>query len=236
MYSRNNRLWLCSGVPRSHLGWNFGFVVIFFRPSSVRWESVYVRCLSSPSCELKKIIIPFESEIISAGIRVKKLCWGVLCRCWFTNWHIYFVCGMEDARQLSSRPLLHCTSVLLAVSGLMLIVAHILHWPSMDRLSWILAVAVLSHHLRDAARHGLWLYPFGCTPPIPYVGYIVSCMLLPHSVPWLVRSTQVMLQPATIHAVVILWAWLLQCNKWFSNALSLTTSTCLPSWMHCWYR
>jgi hypothetical protein len=72
--------------------------------------------------------------------------------------------------------------------------------------------------LRDATRRGLWLYPFGSIPPIPYAVYIVSCMLLPHSVPWLACRTRVVRQPAPMHTVVVLWGWLIQCNKWFCSA------------------
>ncbi|XP_021937357.1 transmembrane protein 267 isoform X1 [Zootermopsis nevadensis] len=111
---------------------------------------------------------------------------------------------IEDALRLSSRPFLHCTSVPLAVSGIMVMVAHIFCWPSLHRLSWIFVVAILSHHLRDAARRGLWLYPFGSIPPIPSAVYIVSCMLLPHLLPWLGWRTRVVPQPAPMHSVVVL--------------------------------
>ncbi|GFG34782.1 hypothetical protein Cfor_12045 [Coptotermes formosanus] len=108
---------------------------------------------------------------------------------------------IQDARQLSSRSPMHCTSVTLAVSGLMLLLAHVFQWPSLHHFTWILVAAVVGHHLRDATRRGLWLCPFGSSPPIPYTGYMVGCMLLPHVVPSLMQWTQLTHHPATSPSV-----------------------------------
>ena len=40
-------------------------------------------------------------------------------------------------------------------------------------------VAVISHHLRDGNRRGLWFWPFGSTPPLPYWLYISCTVALP---------------------------------------------------------
>lgn len=40
-------------------------------------------------------------------------------------------------------------------------------------------VAVFSHHLRDAHRRGLWFWPIGSTPPLPYWVYISCVLILP---------------------------------------------------------
>lgn len=40
--------------------------------------------------------------------------------------------------------------------------------------------AVLSHHIRDGTRRGLWIYPFGSSPSIPYYCYVLLTMCLPH--------------------------------------------------------
>ena len=37
---------------------------------------------------------------------------------------------------------------------------------------WIFLTATLTHHLRDAIRRGLWLYPVN-TRPVPYWAYIL---------------------------------------------------------------
>ncbi|GAB1606217.1 transmembrane protein 267-like [Argonauta hians] len=48
--------------------------------------------------------------------------------------------------------------------------------------SLLLGTACLSHHLRDAYRRGLWLWPFGSTAPLPYPVYIMATLLLPSTV------------------------------------------------------
>lgn len=63
-------------------------------------------------------------------------------------------------------------------------------------LSWIAMVAVLSHHIRDATRRGLWLWPLGSTPPIPYFGYIFLLALLP------LITAYVIVQPSTYSKMV----------------------------------
>nr|CCA19016.1 conserved hypothetical protein [Albugo laibachii Nc14] len=43
-------------------------------------------------------------------------------------------------------------------------------------------IALSSHQLRDALRHGMWFWPFGSTPPIPYALYLFIQVLLPLSI------------------------------------------------------
>ena len=43
----------------------------------------------------------------------------------------------------------------------------------------MLAIAWGSHHLRDAQRRGLWFPPFGSTPAIPYLLYLLLEFMLP---------------------------------------------------------
>jgi len=121
---------------------------------------------------------------------------------------------LQDARQLSSRPPMHCTSIILAVFGLMLLLAYVFQWPSLHHFTWILVAAVVSHHLRDATRRGLWLYPFGSSPPIPYPAYLVGCMLLPHVVPSLMQGTQLAHHPATRPSIELVWDGLMQRKKY----------------------
>ena len=45
-------------------------------------------------------------------------------------------------------------------------------------LPYLFAVAVISHHLRDGHRRGLWFWPLGSTPPLPYWVYIICMMAL----------------------------------------------------------
>ena len=44
----------------------------------------------------------------------------------------------------------------------------------------IALTAVLSHHIRDANRRGLWFWPFGSTPPIvPDILYMTLISMIP---------------------------------------------------------
>lgn len=43
---------------------------------------------------------------------------------------------------------------------------------------WIFLTATLTHHLRDALRRGLWLYPY-TTGPVPQWAYTVLMLSYP---------------------------------------------------------
>lgn len=49
------------------------------------------------------------------------------------------------------------------------------------RLCWLTLVSVLSHHIRDAARHGLWFCPLGSTNPLPKPVYLGLLAAVPHA-------------------------------------------------------
>lgn len=86
---------------------------------------------------------------------------------------------LEDALSLSSRPFLHCSSIPFITVVSLILLCHALQLGHLSTLSWMLLVAFTSHHIRDAARHGLWLWPFGSTPPLNYFLYIALTMCLP---------------------------------------------------------
>jgi hypothetical protein len=44
-------------------------------------------------------------------------------------------------------------------------------------LTW---VSFFTHHIRDSCRRGIWLWPFGSTPPIPYYLYVLTILALPY--------------------------------------------------------
>ena len=51
---------------------------------------------------------------------------------------------------------------------------------ALQRLLLLFETSIISHHLRDAHRRGLWLWPLGSTPPIqPSWVYILLIVLLP---------------------------------------------------------
>ncbi|XP_049806020.1 transmembrane protein 267 [Schistocerca nitens] len=87
--------------------------------------------------------------------------------------------SLENALQLKSRPFLHCTSIPLLVFGIGVVVGYVLKYSMMKRYSWLLIAALLSHHIRDSTRRGLWLWPCGTTYPLPYYLYVIITVLIP---------------------------------------------------------
>jgi hypothetical protein len=86
-----------------------------------------------------------------------------------------------------------------AVSGVAAVLLVVLMQRTCRRLLWrggplsptvAVAVAVSTHHLRDATRRGLWCWPLGSTPPLPYPLFLALTALLPL---WL-RSTHLQLR------------------------------------------
>merc|ERR1712181_163529 len=75
---------------------------------------------------------------------------------------------IKDAVNLPSRPLLHCSSLLLLPLLLALLLRHSLHL----RPLLLLLTCVFSHHLRDSIRRGLWFCPVGQTPSLPFPLYL----------------------------------------------------------------
>ncbi|KAK3595455.1 hypothetical protein CHS0354_003447 [Potamilus streckersoni] len=87
---------------------------------------------------------------------------------------------LKAALSLKNRPSFHATSPLLLVVILLWILSLFLKKiPCLKTLSLCLIIAVFSHHIRDASRHGLWLPPFGETTPLPIWLYITSTLILP---------------------------------------------------------
>ncbi|CAH1801409.1 unnamed protein product [Owenia fusiformis] len=84
---------------------------------------------------------------------------------------------LKDALSLTNRPVFHDTTIIPAIALLLYFVCYNLN--RFYSLPLIFTIAWLSHHLRDGTRRGLWVRPFGSTPPIPYVVYVILVMLLP---------------------------------------------------------
>lgn len=63
----------------------------------------------------------------------------------------------------------------------------------------IAVVAFVTHHLRDANRRGLWFAPFGSTPALSGLTYIILTILTPfmikHFVPDLAKYSRLPLSP-----------------------------------------
>ncbi|KAK7864011.1 hypothetical protein R5R35_000117 [Gryllus longicercus] len=86
---------------------------------------------------------------------------------------------LTDALNLTSRPFLHCSSVVFLLCVIFISVSSVFNLKEITTFGWILFAAFVSHHIRDATRRGLWIWPFGSTAPIPYNIYIILTMLFP---------------------------------------------------------
>ncbi|GFT95778.1 transmembrane protein 267 [Nephila pilipes] len=84
----------------------------------------------------------------------------------------------KDAINLSSRPPFHNTTLMLTFAGCLILVMHFKGSELMENLGWYILVAVTSHHLRDAQRHGLWIWPF-TTKSINFINYLILSYLFP---------------------------------------------------------
>ena len=105
---------------------------------------------------------------------------------------------LQDAVTLQHRPPFHSTSLVLIVTGLLWLLSLALHLPQLKKLTLACFVAWCSHHLRDSVRRGLWFPPFGSTPPLPYVVYVVATMLLSMVVHFVYSLCSVRLSAASI--------------------------------------
>lgn len=96
--------------------------------------------------------------------------------------------SLKDAVSLKNRPVLHCTTVPLIITPVLLLIAYICEIHSLQRYSLIIFTAFITHHTRDAARRGYWLYPFGSTKPIPYMLYVLITLLIPYVIDTFMRA------------------------------------------------
>lgn len=84
-----------------------------------------------------------------------------------------------NATSLPYRPLLHCSTVLIFIVLVFLVISlhYNLWW--MHTLSFICLTGWTCHHLRDALRRGLWFCPLTSTPVIPYKLYLIIMSIQP---------------------------------------------------------
>lgn len=91
---------------------------------------------------------------------------------------------MHGAMHLPARPFGH--SVTFAITTLACVHALARAWLGVLHLGPLLAVAWGSHQARDACRRGLWFWPLGSTPPLPYAAYLLLIACAPYAaVGWL---------------------------------------------------
>lgn len=84
---------------------------------------------------------------------------------------------IQDALNLPSRPAFHSTSLIfLATFSLYAISKYCF---CLRRYPWVFFLSALQHHTRDATRRGYSLPPFGSTPPLPTILYLMITATLP---------------------------------------------------------
>lgn len=86
---------------------------------------------------------------------------------------------LKDATSLSRRPFLHCTTLPILAFTVIFLMSYSHKNSDLEVFGWIFIASFLSHHTRDAARRGYWLWPFGSTPPLGTSLYLFLTVLLP---------------------------------------------------------
>lgn len=98
---------------------------------------------------------------------------------------LHLLYTLQAAVSLEKRPALHNSSLMVVINLCPFVIcwflcssktssrtAAVLFW-------YIFAVAWTTHHLRDGLRRGLWIAPFGHTPPLPKLLYLASVTAIP---------------------------------------------------------
>ncbi|XP_067128778.1 transmembrane protein 267 [Centruroides vittatus] len=85
---------------------------------------------------------------------------------------------LRDALSLRRRPPLHCTSLLLSAILALVVLGNVLGKES-ARMGLLSLTAAYTHHFRDGLRRGLWFWPFGSTPPITNLYYVICSLTFP---------------------------------------------------------
>jgi len=158
----------------------------------VQYQSSYLRALVDNTAHG---LIAFVSWCVVSEIQTRKdlleamLCGLIACVIDVDHFLAAKSFRLQEARQLKNRPFLHSTTVVFIVVPILQV------WLAQNvsylrSLPYLFAVAVISHHLRDGHRRGLWFWPLGSTPPLPYWVYITCVMALPCFVKDIKRSIE----------------------------------------------
>ncbi|XP_013196398.2 transmembrane protein 267 [Amyelois transitella] len=86
----------------------------------------------------------------------------------------------KDLTNNKYRGIFHCTTFWLIITSILLTYSYIYKKINIYMLTWMIILAYTSHHIRDANRRGLWVYPFGHTPPFSKSLYIFLVAILPN--------------------------------------------------------
>ncbi|XP_033725856.1 transmembrane protein 267-like [Pecten maximus] len=98
--------------------------------------------------------------------------------------------NLNDLVSLPSRPYFHATTIIIPIAAILWTLGDVYKDSFYGIMCPLFITAWLSHHLRDATRRGLWLPPFGSTPPLSPSLYITMMMILPVAVLFLLRMSK----------------------------------------------
>ncbi|XP_060085726.1 transmembrane protein 267-like [Ylistrum balloti] len=87
--------------------------------------------------------------------------------------------NLQDLISLPNRPHFHATTIIIPIAVILWTLSDVYKDSYFGVLCPLFIIAWLSHHIRDATRRGLWLPPFGSTPPLSQALYILMLMILP---------------------------------------------------------
>lgn len=99
---------------------------------------------------------------------------------------------LKDLLNLRQRGIFHCTTFWLVISTILIFYSHFCRKLNIYILTYMIIIAFSSHHIRDGYRRGLWLYPFGHTPPINKFVYTFSICILPSIFVYIYNCTKPM--------------------------------------------
>lgn len=93
-----------------------------------------------------------------------------------SSYYFFLPLCFQDAIHLSRRPPFHNSGIIvIVVMSCWLLSA----WRvELETVGLMFLTSWLSHHLRDANRRGLWLYPFGSTLSLPAWLYVTMIVCL----------------------------------------------------------
>ncbi|GIY93036.1 transmembrane protein 267 [Caerostris extrusa] len=92
----------------------------------------------------------------------------------------------KDAINLSSRPPFHNTTLMAMLAIFLISLTHLKGNELCEYIGWYILVATISHHLRDALRHGLWIWPW-TTKVLHFISYLILSYLFPLAVGFMLR-------------------------------------------------
>lgn len=87
---------------------------------------------------------------------------------------------LKDAIGLNYRPFLHNTTIPITFLAFTLILSFALGSEFIVKIGFILGLSMISHHIRDAWRRGIWLPPISDSIPISYRTYLIVTVILPY--------------------------------------------------------